>query len=245
MSVTLMAVVWKLALPATDKMVLLALADAANDSGVTWIAVKSRTEEKLDLRDKCSLSERAIQGAIKRLCESGHLARLERPGKGVIYTVTPAASAPRTTCAPQDMPPAGNDADPRTSCGETVSNHQSKSLSPGKRASKFVPADWKPNDKHGAKALSLGLDLHEQAEAFRDHEFRDPKSDFDLAFHRWLRTASTFAPRKSNDRSSAKLDHLNGIARAMEAACQPDEHDVRDRWEPGDGGGMRALPHAA
>lgn len=245
MSVTLMAAVWKMDLPATDKMVLLALADAANDSGVTWIAVKSRDCEKQDLRKKCSLSERAIQGAIKRLCDASFLSRIERPGKGVIYSVTPAGNAPRTTCAPQQMPPAANSADPRTSCGETISNHQSKSLSTAKRASKFVPDSWTPNEKHAAKALSLGLDLQEVTEGFRLHEFKDPKSDFDLAFHRWLRTASTYAPRKSHDRSSAKLDHLDGIRRAMEAACQSDEYAVRDRWEPGDGGRMRALPSAA
>jgi hypothetical protein len=35
MSVRLMAAVWRLDLPATDKLVLLALADAANDEGVT------------------------------------------------------------------------------------------------------------------------------------------------------------------------------------------------------------------
>lgn len=118
-----MTAVWKMDLPASDKMVLLALADAANDDGVTWIAVSSRKQgEKLDLKKKCSLSERAIQGAIKRLCEAGHLARVERPGKGVIYTVTPAASAPRSSCTPAD-----DDMNPRSSCGETVNNHQPSS----------------------------------------------------------------------------------------------------------------------
>lgn len=122
MSIALMTDVWRLDMPPTDKMVLLALADAANDSGVCWTPVRARSGDKLDLLTKCSLSERAIQGAIKRLCESGYLSRVERPGKGVIYTVTPAGDAPRSMCAPQEMPPAGNDIDPRSRCGEIVRN---------------------------------------------------------------------------------------------------------------------------
>lgn len=118
-----MTAVWKLDLQPSDKMVLLALADAANDDGVTWMAVKSRSAGKTDLIQKCSLSERAVQGAIKRLCEAGLLTRLDRPGKGVIWTVTPAASAP-----PQIMPPAGNDTYPRSICGETVNNPQPSSV---------------------------------------------------------------------------------------------------------------------
>lgn len=101
MSVTLMALVWPMDLPTTDKVVLLALADAANDDGVTWIPVRTRRpaeERKLDLLKKCSLSERAVQGAIKRLEAEGYIERVERPGKGVIYTVKP----------PQQMRPAQN-----------------------------------------------------------------------------------------------------------------------------------------
>lgn len=122
-----MTAVWRLDMPSTDKLVLLALADSANDDGVCWTAVRAKTPGKLDLLTKCSLSERAIQGAIKRLCASGLLSRVERPGKGVIYTVTPAADAP-----PQQMRPAGNDVDPRSICGETVSNPKIESIKPAR-----------------------------------------------------------------------------------------------------------------
>ncbi|WP_332657343.1 helix-turn-helix domain-containing protein [Brevundimonas sp.] len=100
MSIALMTVVWRLDLSPSDKMVLLALADAANDDGVTWMAVSTRNPAKLDLQRKCSLSERAVQGAIKRLCDGGYLSRFDRPGRGVIWTVTPAGNAP-----PQEMHP--------------------------------------------------------------------------------------------------------------------------------------------
>lgn len=140
-----MTAVWRLDMPSTEKLVLLALADSANDDGVCWTAVRAKTPGKLDLLTKCSLSERAIQGAIKRLCASGLLSRVERPGKGVIYTVTPAADAP-----PQQMRPAGNDVNPRSICGETVSNPKIESISHA-RGSDFFSEFWSLYPRKKAK----------------------------------------------------------------------------------------------
>lgn len=246
MSIALMTEVWKLDLAPSDKMVLLALADAANDDGVTWMAVKSRRADRLDLLTKCSLSERAVQGAIKRLCDGGYLARVERPGKGVIYTVTPAASA-----APQHLRPAANDIDPRSICGQTVSNPHStseaKASSVGRATSegtpdlfkakkprgsvrsRFVPDGWQPTPAHVAKAAEKGLDLAEQAELFRNHEFRDGKSDFDRAFHTWLTNAAgRFAPRAANqNRPTRPMEGYCALDQAMNGIdwdAPPEEH---------------------
>jgi hypothetical protein len=96
--------VWDLDLPDSDKIVLLALADCANDEGHCWPSVAS-------LVRKCSKSERTIQGSIKRLEAEGLLVRREVPGKGCNYTVlprTPAANAPRSDNAPaKASPPQG------------------------------------------------------------------------------------------------------------------------------------------
>lgn len=90
MSIRLFSQCWDLQFkPASDKWVLMALADAANDDGVTWMAVKSRKAGKLDLMRKASLSERAVQGAIQRLVAAGYLIRHENPGRGCIYVVVP------------------------------------------------------------------------------------------------------------------------------------------------------------
>jgi hypothetical protein len=86
-----MSAVWDLDLPDSDKIVLLALADCANDEGHCWPSVAS-------LVRKCSKSERTIQGCIKRLVDEGLLIRREVLGKGCNYTVLPkrtAAPAPR------------------------------------------------------------------------------------------------------------------------------------------------------
>ncbi|MFA5582519.1 MAG: helix-turn-helix domain-containing protein [Paracoccaceae bacterium] len=106
MSIALMSEVWRMDMPPTEKMVLLALADAANDDGITWLPVRSKRAGTQSLVKKCSLSLRAVQNAISQLVDGGHLSRRERPGKGVIYTVhpgrtcTPAADAPPVVDSP-------------------------------------------------------------------------------------------------------------------------------------------------
>ena len=94
MSIRLMSAAWSADICATDKIVLLALADHANDEGRCWPGVGS-------IKDKCGLSQRGVQNAIKRLCEAGHLSRIERSGTTALYRVHP-----RTTCTPAgDAPP--------------------------------------------------------------------------------------------------------------------------------------------
>ena len=99
MSIRLMSEVWLLAVSAAEKMVLLALADAANDDGICWPSITG----KRPLTAKTSLSERTIQNAIKSLCTNGHLSRQERSYRGVIYTVHP-----RSSCTPANAAPVQN-----------------------------------------------------------------------------------------------------------------------------------------
>lgn len=82
MSITLMSQVWTTDLPVTERIVLLALADRADDDGMCWPAVAT-------VAAKCGLSDRSVQRAMKRLAVDGHLTRAERLGKGTIYTVHP------------------------------------------------------------------------------------------------------------------------------------------------------------
>lgn len=99
--------VWDMELPDSDKIVLLALADCANDEGHCWPSVAS-------LVRKCTKSERTIQASIKRLVDEGLLLRREVPGKGCNYTVLPkttATAAPRKDSAPAKSAPAQGTAD--------------------------------------------------------------------------------------------------------------------------------------
>lgn len=69
MSITLMSRVWETALPSTQKMVLLALADNANDQGRScYPSVKL-------LSEKCTITPRAVQKNISTLEEAGLITR--------------------------------------------------------------------------------------------------------------------------------------------------------------------------
>jgi hypothetical protein len=142
MSVRVMTLVWEMDLPDSEKLVLLALADCANDEGHCWPSMAT-------LARKCSKSDRTVQLAVKMLCAKGHLTRREVPGKGCNYTVhpivritTPEATAPRSDNAPKGTtltPEAASDKPSRT-----VSSEAKASSSVGKH---LIPSDWMPTPK--------------------------------------------------------------------------------------------------
>lgn len=127
MSVRVMTAVWALSLPDSEKIVLLALADCANDEGHCWPGMAS-------LVQKCSKGERTIQGAIQRLVGAGHLTRSEVLGKGCNYTVhprtdcAPAETAPRKECA---TPPQPSRDTPAAAAGKPSKNHKKPSYLKG------------------------------------------------------------------------------------------------------------------
>jgi len=57
---------WEQSLPCSPKLILMALADAANDSGDCWPKVKT-------IARKCSVSERTVQRVIKEFVSDGLL----------------------------------------------------------------------------------------------------------------------------------------------------------------------------
>ena len=110
MSIRLMTAAWAVQLPDSEKLVLLALADCANDEGGCWPSMAS-------LVAKCSKSDRTIQACIKALVQKGHIERDENPGKGCFYTVHPRS----------DNTPEASSTNPRSRFGQTVKNHQDTS----------------------------------------------------------------------------------------------------------------------
>lgn len=242
MSISLMTDVWRMDLPTTDKMVLLALADAANDAGVTWLAVASKRDDKQDLLKKTSLGERAIQMAIQRLCDAGYLHRDERPGRGVIYNVTPPQYMhPRTTCAPAPDAPT-----PARRAPKPSSNRQSKSIS------RLFPESWTPTEEDLSYAASKGLTPEETERAredFRGHFIADGKrtsTNWSLNWQRWCRVAADDKQRRGHrqagkpsagghrQKPASMVDIILGDRAA--AANQPDVSG--DGWLPTDSDGV-------
>lgn len=96
MSIKLMSSVWEIeTLSATHKLVMLALADWANDDGLCWPSINR-------LSIKTSLTERGVQKAIRALEDMGLVRRDEVIGKGNKYwLMTPPNDVhPRTTFTP-------------------------------------------------------------------------------------------------------------------------------------------------
>jgi hypothetical protein len=187
-----MSLVWTMKLGTTDKMVLLALADCANDEGIGWPPIGG---EK-GLTSKTSLSERAVQKSIQSLCAAGHLTRVEKLGKGVLYTVHP-----RTTCAPtpaQDAPPhdvrpaprAPTPA-PRAPKPSITSNTSEAKASSVKRARR-IPEDWSPADLTGVSAKIVAGwppgKFDREIEGFRNHHTAKGTKmlDWNAAWRTWI-----------------------------------------------------------
>ena len=134
-----MSEVWKSTLPMTEKMVLLCLADFANDRGECWPAVDT-------IAAKCSCSDRTVQKAIKSLMASGVVTVKDEPGRSHNFTIhprrifTPEESSPPKISAkpPKNLHPRGEYPSPKPSY-----NHQEPST---KRA---FP-DWLPLNEWAA-----------------------------------------------------------------------------------------------
>ena len=71
MSVKALAWAWVQDIPATTKMVLMALADHADDDGVCWPGIKGVSE-------KCGLNPRSVRRHISRLCHMGLIESVPR-----------------------------------------------------------------------------------------------------------------------------------------------------------------------
>ena len=81
MSVKVMSLVWDHGPESsTDRFVLLALADYADDNGECWPAIAT-------LARKCQISERTVIRAINRLRSDGYLVRSKRQSTSNYYTI--------------------------------------------------------------------------------------------------------------------------------------------------------------
>lgn len=91
MSIRIMTAVWERTdLSSTQKLVLLALADWANDEGLCWPSINR-------LAVKASMAGRSIQRIIRELEEAGFVCRDEVTGKGNKYWIL----SPLTDCHPR------------------------------------------------------------------------------------------------------------------------------------------------
>ena len=161
MSVTAMSWAWKLSLPSTEKLVLLALSDHANDENYTcWPSLNH-------LAKKTGLSRTAIWRAIDRLVEKNTVSRLSETDKAsTVYQLKVGADVTYVTSAPgvgADVTSLGNVGNKLGA--DVTSNHKKhhepslkhirgatsapRELSEGdnhKKNGKFILPDWIPRE---------------------------------------------------------------------------------------------------
>lgn len=108
----------------TQKLVLLALADWANDDGLCWPSIEK-------LCNKSSLSRRAVQSSIKTLCEMGLLIQEQSNGRGCRYWVKEGVQemhgCSKSTPEVQEMHTRGAGGSPNTSYTHQLTTTSSKS----------------------------------------------------------------------------------------------------------------------
>jgi hypothetical protein len=236
MSVRVMTAVWGLDLPAGDKLVLLALADAANDEGHCWPGLAS-------LCVKTGKCRRSLQQSLRALDHAGHITRHEVPGKGMNYIVHPAASpAPVAKSAPveETAPVAKSAARDGKSCHRGVAksapkpskNHQG-TVTP-KGAARAIPDDWMPKP-FGEQSISRTVidgwppgEFDAQLEQFKAHHrakgnaFRDPQD----AWSTWVLNTRRFGVPRNVRQQSSHPGLGRGAAAAIRAFGDPSSwHD--------------------
>jgi hypothetical protein len=170
-------------------------------------------------------SKRAAAGRLGGLAKaSKRLASATAPplANGLaVPEVMPAGCQPDATDPPLSLI-SGSGSSSGISPDSSALSSDSEPVSKPARGRRWrrVPADWAPDAGHFELAKSLGVSLESQLVLFRDHEFKDPKSDADAAFRTWLRRAAQYRPPVT--RAGGSLPLLMDRIQRMEASGEGD-----------------------
>ena len=206
MSVSVMTDVWAIDLPDSQKIVLLALADSANDEGHCWPSMAT-------LAKKCSKGERTVQGVIKQLVDAGHLTRKEVRGKGCNYYVHP-----RKDCAPADIaPPQITAKTPAVAADKPSITIIKKNISAHE-----MPDDWQPvSFKVGSASRDIvdswppGIYVTTLEAFVAYHRSRGNKfKNWQDAWSTWVLNSRKFKNGTAN-RTTGQRGNQNGFAAAL------------------------------
>lgn len=140
MSIALMTAIWEMDFTPVDKLVLLALADWANEDGKCWPSIAK-------IAAKTGCGERTVQRALREAETRGLLTRAEITGKGCTYTINPRHSGtPVTKSPPPDRRPTPATVAPNTSRTTIVEEAKASPTKRAKKSEPFVLPDWIPVD---------------------------------------------------------------------------------------------------
>ena len=215
MSIKLMTVVWELDLPPGEKLVLLALADQANDDGRNcWPAVET-------ICKRSGQGERTVRRALQSLESKGLLTRHHREGTSTQYHIhpcqigTPAKTAPlpKTTKTPAKLAPKPS----RTTITIQKEAREHK-----------IPADWQPSQfGKGTKSRKIvdgwpPDELAGRVEHFTaHHRARGTKfTNWQHAWSTWVLNSAKFGGQKNGNANwasgGASADRRSTLARVID-----------------------------
>lgn len=123
MSVKIMSAVFESeTLGPTERLIMLALADHADDAGRCYPSISR-------LCSRTGLAQRTVQTNIRKLQDQGYIRIIPSAGQGganlYFVTATPAADAPPQETRPRSRcaPPAYDCTYPCSRCTQTIKNH--------------------------------------------------------------------------------------------------------------------------
>ena len=215
MSIRVMSAVWdKGPGDRGELLVLLALADFANDSGECWPSVAA-------IGRKARMDERSARRILRKLEASGWVSCDVGGGRHGCsrYIINPDNASPGQNVRPDKTrtKPGQNEPETRTPVSpepsRTVKNRQEEPPVGGSRARARkpeipLPDDWVPSDRNMSDAYDRNFtdeEIRHEACQFRDHHLARGNRfrDWDAAWRTWLGNARKFAPRVVAGRSAA------------------------------------------
>ncbi|EEF6862221.1 helix-turn-helix domain-containing protein [Salmonella enterica] len=176
------------------KLVLIKLADNANDEGECWPSYQH-------IADQCEVSRSTVKSHIRALEDMGLLKReFRRKGElnqsNVFYLTLDNAQQipPESGGAGADLG-GGAGADPRTYHSfEPVKEPLERKKKPSS-----MPEGFSPSASHQKMAEEFGISLQDEFDKFTDHHLSKGSKfiDWSRALNTWLRNASGFQKSRS------------------------------------------------
>jgi hypothetical protein len=245
-SIKLMSLVWDLDLAAGEKLVLLALADQANDEGVQcWPSVAT-------IGKRSGQGERTVRRILRQLEDAGHITSLPRSGTSSQYHVhpgqigTPAKLAPRpkTTDTPAKLAPKT----PRTIKTKNTQDAREHEL----------PENWEPvpfGEGSECRKIIDGWppgELEIQIEHFRAlHEAKGDKfKNWQAAWKTWALNSRKFTRHVESRRPSRRegenrtRNAAQRVAERLGISGNGDQNEAGAAAPRLDAGGASGLPLA-
>ncbi|KAB0849128.1 helix-turn-helix domain-containing protein [Cronobacter sakazakii] len=195
------------------KLVLIKLADNANDNGECWPSYQH-------IADHCECSKSAVKEHISALIKLGLMTKENRlgvnNGKGntsnvyrLHLTSTPVSSEstppvpPKTSGGSSESTPVSSESTPPVPPAGTRTSHSFEPVKEpleSKKKSTVMPEGFSPSEAHQKMANEYGISLQEEFEKFTDHHLSKGSKfiDWNRALNTWLRNARGFQKSRTS-----------------------------------------------